>query len=123
MDEAMSTVRHAMLALIGVLLFASAGARQLQDPTRPPPGAVAGEVGVVATPSLPSAPQLQAILIGDHQDGRRLAVIDGQTVRLGGKFHDATLVKLSETEAVLLTGKQRQILRLFPASSSTKPVK
>jgi MSHA biogenesis protein MshK len=46
-----------------------------------------------------------------------VAVIDGQTVRLGGKFKGARLVRVSETEVELLAGTHRQILKLFPATA------
>lgn len=79
----------------------------LPDPTRPAdardfaPGAGA-----------PAGPVLQSVLISPQ---RRVAVIDGQAVPLGGRFGAATLEAVTETEVVLRQGNQRRHLRLFPA--------
>jgi hypothetical protein len=54
---------------------------------------------------------LQSILIGEN---RKLAIIDGQTVKLNGRFGEQTLVRLTETEAVLKRGKSMQTLKLYP---------
>ena len=41
-------------------------------------------------------------------------MIDGQTVALGGRIGDATLVKISETGVVLKRGEEYETLRLLP---------
>ncbi len=81
----------------------------LADPTRPP-------AAFAALPAAASAPGpvsgLQAVIM---RPGRKpLAVINGSTVLLGGKLGDATLVHLSESEAVLLGPAGREVLRLTP---------
>jgi hypothetical protein len=45
---------------------------------------------------------------------RRLAVIDGRTVPLGGKVDDATLVQVSETHVTLRRGAELKTLELYP---------
>lgn len=80
-------------------------AQDLRDPTRPPNLSTRGEVEMAATPVL------QSVLIGPN---RKLAIIDGKTVKLNGKFGDQVLVKLTETEAVLKRGRELQTLKLFP---------
>lgn len=98
------------------LLFASidlyAGAepqvpQNLPDPTRPPAsilnpgGGTEQEVG----------PVLQSILISAN---RKIAIIDGQAVKLNAKFGDQTLIRMTESEVVLRRGKQLQTLSLHP---------
>jgi MSHA biogenesis protein MshK len=46
--------------------------------------------------------------------GRKLAVIDGQTVALGGRLGDATVVAIAPTQVVLQTGATYQTLKLLP---------
>ena len=82
-------------------------AEGLADPTRPPnagPGAAGEEAAV-------SGPELQSVLISPM---RSLAVIDGQTVLLGGKFRDATVSRISASGVELRSGSQVEVLRLFP---------
>ena len=64
------------------------------DPTRPP--------GSLADPSLTAeatGPVLQSVLM--PKKGKPVAVIGGQQVRLGEKYGESRLVRLSEREAVL----------------------
>jgi MSHA biogenesis protein MshK len=75
----------------------------LADPTQP---AGAGMRG-----GAPTGPVLQSVLISP---GRRLAVIDGQTVQLGGKFGSATVVSITEVGVVLKDQEGTRQLRLFP---------
>jgi MSHA biogenesis protein MshK len=84
-----------------------AQAQALSDPTRPP-GAAA-----MASPDAPQATelQLQTILLSPQ---RKLAVINGQTVKIGERVGDATLVTISETGVVLKRGEETQTVRLLP---------
>ena len=113
MDEAVI----ARLAL-ACLLAASACARAqaLDDPTRPPAALQAPAGADSAAPAGPVRPLLQSVLLGRGQGGRRVAVIDGQTVRVGEKIHGAVLASVSDTGAVLARGKQREVLKLYPSS-------
>jgi hypothetical protein len=79
----------------------------LADPTRPPnvETSTAGEVP-------PAGTQLQSILIAP---GRRIAVINGQAVALGGALGDAKVIRITETEVTLQRGEETEILRLLPA--------
>lgn len=88
-------------------------AQNLLDPTKPPAGLLQTEVGVEAT----SGPVLQSILISPH---RKIAIIDGQTVQLNGKFGNQTLVRMTESEVVLKSGRQLQTLSLHPDFSKKK---
>jgi hypothetical protein len=90
------------------------GDRELADPTRP-----AQARDTVTAPGT-GGPVLQSVLIAP---GRRLAVIDGQTVSLGGRFGTATLVAVTETGVVLKEGKETRHLQLFPGVEKRAPVR
>ena len=99
-----------MIALL--LAGARADAQNLPDPTRPPATFIAAPVGQVHAAA--ATPQLQSILISRAPGGRRVAVIDGQTVLQGGRFRDATVVRIAPNEVELRTGDTRQLLRMYP---------
>jgi MSHA biogenesis protein MshK len=85
----------------------------LPDPTRPPaslgPSPGYGEELEQAPPPLPV---LQSVILSAS---RKVAVIGGQAVRLGEKFGDAKLIRLTPEEAVLRTAEgEVQVLKLFP---------
>jgi MSHA biogenesis protein MshK len=100
----------APLLLFAVLSACPAAHAQgaLADPTRPPSIAPAAQAAGEA-----SAPpgRLQSILISGT---RKLAVIDGVTVPLGGKVDGATLVAIDETEVKLKRGEVIETLKLYP---------
>ncbi|HEY8888116.1 MAG TPA: hypothetical protein VIM35_06495, partial [Gallionella sp.] len=50
---------------------------------------------------------------------RRAAIIDGQTVELGGQHGNARLVEVNVGSVVLQHGKSRQVLTLFPGVKIT----
>jgi MSHA biogenesis protein MshK len=108
MDEAVNLTRAAAFALL--FAAAAAHAEVLQDPTRPPSAAIAS----IAAPAAASAgPRLQSILIAREAGGRHLAVIDGETVRLGEQFHGARVTRIGDNEVELVRGTERQVLRLY----------
>ncbi len=86
----------------------------LPDPTRPPPEVLApqGERSGPAVAVAAAGPQLQSVLVARRPGGRRLAVIDGAIVPLGGKVGGAVLVEVRESAVVLQRGKQKQVLKL-----------
>ncbi|UVW26938.1 hypothetical protein [Massilia sp. H6] len=111
------TVAAAVLAC--PLMVASAHAQALPDPTRPSgtlsahanPGAAEGEL-----------PRLQSVLIAPRPGGRQVAVIDGETVLLGGSFKGARVARITQAEVELVRGRERQVLRLYPATTpATSP--
>jgi MSHA biogenesis protein MshK len=70
-------------------------AEGLKDPTQPPASLSAettNENGQVA------GPVLQSVMLGSQY---RAAIINGQKVMLGGKYENATLIRINEREAVL----------------------
>lgn len=112
MAEHLSKATRKMTIQGGFLLLMLAAtpvsfAETFLDPTRPP-----ASLGLAAGPISPaSGPVLQSVLISP---GRMLAIISGQTVRLGEKFGEARVVKITESEVLLRSGKDLQTLKLFP---------
>jgi MSHA biogenesis protein MshK len=111
MDEAVTLTKAATQAVTAALLFvaAHAHAEVLQDPTRPAAGAYVAS----ASPGAASGPRLQSILVAREAGGRHLAVIDGETVRLGEQFHGARVTRIGDNEVELSRGGERQVLRLY----------
>jgi MSHA biogenesis protein MshK len=122
MDEAMKRrARQLLAALSAALLLAPASAQVLRDPTQPPavaaPSAAAGSASSTAEP-VSSEPKLQSVLISTRPGGRKVAVIDGTTVRVGDKFHDAIVAKITPTSVVLKQDKQEHTLTLIVSASA-----
>jgi MSHA biogenesis protein MshK len=101
-----------VLACLALWAAAAGHAQALQDPTRPPAQLIAGRGAAAA--AVTRAPQLQSVLIARQQGGRHVAVIDGETVRLGDRFRGARVVRMTQTEVELVRGRERQVLTLFP---------
>lgn len=100
-----------VIAVALAVLAPGAFAQGLPDPTRPPATLynAAGSGG-----SARSGPQLQSVLVSQ---GRRVAVIDGETYRVGDSYQGKRLVSVSDSEVVLAQGRQRQVLKLYPAAA------
>lgn len=93
-------------------LVSTAGAlAQVLDPTRPagavmPPDA---RGGVVA----PAESGVQTVIL--RPGGKSTAVINGQSVQVGGKLGDKRVVKISESEVVLSGVAGREVIKVTPA--------
>ena len=105
-----------MCAAAASLAVAGAQAQALSDPTRPATGAAAA-AGMPE--DIPGVRRLQSVLLSG---GRKLAIIDGVTVPLGGKLGEARVVKITESEVTLKNGEETEILKLFPTIEK-QPVK
>ncbi|MDO8294734.1 MAG: hypothetical protein Q7T29_17990 [Gallionella sp.] len=104
-------VSGAILVLIVALFSVAAAAEELPDPTRPPVSLTAPVVAPVSgVPEIRPA-RLQSILISKT---RRAAIIDGESVELGGKYGDAKLIEVNEGSIVLRGAQGRQVMTLFP---------
>lgn len=113
MAGGLKTLQHLMAANALAVVAGFACGQPVQDPTRPPETALPAPAGPAAGAAV-AASGFQAII---RRAGRKpVAVINGQMVELGGKLNDATLVKLSETEAVLQGPSGKEVLRLTPAA-------
>ncbi len=98
----MRAVRVSGLVLLSLSVIpAISWAQTLVDPTKPPT-----ELSAPAAES-----ELQSIIISPT---RRAAIINGQTVELGGKAGDVRLIEVSEGSVVLQGEKGRRVLTLFP---------
>jgi MSHA biogenesis protein MshK len=121
MDEAVNLTKAVALALLFALQSAVPGAQAetLQDPTRPPASSLAASNAPAAASA---GPRLQSILVAREAGGRRLAVIDGETVRLGEQFRGARLVRIGDNEVELARGTERQVLRLYEETGGVTPM-
>ena len=83
-----------VLALIGLLLTGAgvdAASEVLRDPTRPYTGS---EVIAAAPPRF----AVNAIIVSD---ARRIAIVNGKRVAIGGQVNGATVIAIEKTELVL----------------------
>lgn len=100
-------MKAATILILAGLACSGAHAAPFADPTQPP-GAIPG--GADSATGAVEGPRLQSVLISPN---RRVAVIGGQTVSLGGMYGEARVVRITEGEVVLQTGQERQTLKLF----------
>jgi len=101
-------MRRLAFLMLGWIAGSGAMAAPFADPTQPPGD---GSGSNVTQGDAIEGPRLQSVLIAPN---RRLAVIGGQTVKLGGMFGSAKVVRITESEVVLQTGADRQTLKLHP---------
>ena len=95
----------ARMMLCAAMLLAIPCARaDLPDPTAPPAAPAAEGV---ASPGI----SLTAIKRSGTQ---RLAVIGGQEIAVGGRYQDARVVRITESEVVLRRGAEITVLKLYP---------
>lgn len=107
--------RAVVLAAAFMLPAAVAATEDLPDPTRPPV-ALMGPADAVVEPPKPAG--LQSVIISRS---RSAAIIDGQTVELGGKYGDVRLIEVSDTGVILQGARgKRQVMTLFPGVSMSK---
>jgi len=111
-----SVTKRARTLLVLILAAVSAGAtaQEMSDPTRPP-ALLAPDTGG----NISAAPLLQSVIITPT---RRSAIIDGQHVQLGGKYGDARVVKITDSEVVLRSAGSDETLRMYP-DVEIRPVK
>jgi MSHA biogenesis protein MshK len=89
------------------MAVSGAMAQVMTDPTRPPPGVYAPESADKAA----GAPVLQSVMITPTA---RSAIIGGEEVKLGAKFGDARVIKITESEVVLRTTGGTETLKMYP---------
>lgn len=101
------------MLLTALLLCATqmATAEPLPDPTRPAIDLSAASGAGGAAPAEAAPQGLQSIIVSQHY---RAAIINGETVVLGGKIGDSTLVEVRETSVVLQNAQGRRVMELFP---------
>jgi MSHA biogenesis protein MshK len=98
------------LTLVACALAVAHGAlaEPIGDPTRPP-ALLMGSDSTVEEAAQPQ--QLQSVLLAT---GRKVAVINGQSVALGGQIGDAFVTEISATGVVLRRGTEITRLELLP---------
>lgn len=98
------------LTLVACALAVTHGAlaEPIGDPTRPP-ALLMGSDSTVEEAAQPQ--QLQSVLLAT---GRKVAVINGQSVALGGQIGDAFVTEISATGVVLRRGTEITRLELLP---------
>lgn len=93
---------------IGLLLWAQVGvAYALSDPTQPADYSTPAAAGAERA----RGPVLQSTFIAP---GRKRAIIDGRSVGIGDRVHDAQVVDIRPYEVVLRQGGRETSLRLIP---------
>lgn len=109
---------HLNLSCIRALIFGLAFtwtaatfaiAETIIDPTQPPKEL--GRRSEAAASDANTEPVLQSILLSPT---RKVAIISGRQVKVGDKFADLRVMKISETEVVLKNGGDIRTLKLFP---------
>jgi MSHA biogenesis protein MshK len=120
MDEAVKSLRALLAAAVLLGVYGAAQAQALRDPTRPPARLFAASAAVPGASA--QAPQLQSVLIGRQAGGRHVAVIDGETVRLGDSFRGARVARMTQTEVELVRGRERQVLKLAGAEIAPEAI-
>lgn len=100
-------MRAGAILIIGSLACTVVQAAPFADPTQPP-GASHG--GVEPASGSPEGPRLQSVLIAPN---RKVAVISGQTVPLGGIYGESRVIRITEGEVVLQSGQERTTLKLL----------
>ncbi len=105
-----------LLGVLCLLMPVLGCAEDFSDPTRPPSVAAGAPAAgtTVAAPVEKSG--LDSIIISKN---RRAAILDGQTVELGGKHGDAKLIEIAPDRVVLQTAHGRQVKMLFPDVKKT----
>ena len=93
--------------------YAQTGAGILTDPMRPPDAREA-----TSAAAAPAGMGVQVILTSPE---RKLAVIDGRVVPMGGDARGGTLVGLSDTAAVVEKQGGRDVLLVHPAIDKKPP--
>jgi MSHA biogenesis protein MshK len=109
------------LLLAVLLLYAPqfAASEPLPDPTLPAIDLNSSGAGSAADMVLDDAvPRgLQSVIISSQY---RAAIINGETVSLGGKYGDSRLVEVRENSVVLQNAQGKRVLELFPKVSIRK---
>jgi MSHA biogenesis protein MshK len=115
----MATGLRVLLAAFLLCAPQIAAADSLPDPTLPAIDLNSSGTGcaadVVPDDAVPRG--LQSVIISPQY---RAAIINGETVSLGGKYGDSRLVEVRENSVVLQNAQGRRVLELFPKVSIRK---
>ncbi len=98
-----------------LLWISSAVAQGMSDPTRPPAAALSA---ASADAGASAAPVLHSIKITPTE---KSAIIGSETVRQGGRYGEARVIRITDSEVVLRSAAGTETLRLYP-DVDIKPV-
>ena len=99
----------------GLLATQMALCAPFADPTRPA-NAIEGASGPRGSEA---GPRVESILIAPD---RRIAIINGEPVALGGKIAAAQVVRITESEVVIRGDEGERTLKLFPELTDRAPL-
>jgi MSHA biogenesis protein MshK len=101
-------LRFAIAAgLLAICAAQGAAADTMRDPTVPSGSSWTTPHGTASS----TGPVLQSVMISP---GLRVVVISGQAVKLGEKYGDSQVVRITESEVVLQGRGGSQTLKLYP---------
>ena len=103
-----------IVLLTSLLVVLPVRAQALSDPTRPPPALSADTPDAEGM----NSQVLQSVMIPEQ--GKPIALIGGQQIRLGQRYGERRLIKLSEWEAVLEGPAGIERLFLTPGIEKTR---
>lgn len=103
-------MRKLALLLLAASIGTGAARAQLPDPTRPPGAELAAEAGGVV---VPVESGVQTIIM--RRDGKSVAVVNGRHVGVGDMLGEKRVVKISESEVVVMGESGREVLKATPA--------
>jgi MSHA biogenesis protein MshK len=109
MKPSLVTRHSSLAAALALMLYSTSVAAQANDPTRPPAGFDTGVAEGDADSG--GGMMLQSVMISPTG---RAAIINGVMVKQGEKYGDAVLVRVAESEVVLKSGSESQVLKLYP---------
>ena len=115
----MATGLRMLLAALLLCAPQIAAAEALPDPTLPAIDLNSSGTGSAAdaVPDDAVPRGLQSVIISPQY---RAAIINGETVSLGGKYGDSRLVEVRENSVVLQNAQGKRVLELFPKVSIRK---
>lgn len=101
--------RAVAISVLLAPLFAPAAAvaQIVNDPMRPPTAVYAAPGDKTAA----AGPLLQSVMITPSE---RSAIIGGERVKLGGKYGEARVIKITESEVVLRSAGGIETLKMYP---------
>lgn len=104
------TLRDTLLPFLTVFLAAGTALAQMPDPTRPAGALMAQDVAGGAGAAAGSG--VQTVIL--RRTGKSAAVVNGQYVEVGGKLGEKRVLKISESEVVLMGENGREVLKVTP---------
>lgn len=112
MSACVRSVGLALMAAAWTAVSAPVRAAPLADPTRPANEWLAAQPGADGAPAGDALPGVRVVVAGR---ARKLAIIDGQLVRLGETYNGARLVGVGPDGVVLQKDGSKEKLSMSPA--------